>query len=184
MIIGITGRIAAGKEVFVDYLKHRGFIHYNLSDILREELIKNNIEITRKNLQDCGDKLRKEEGGGVLIKRLNYKLNRNNNYVITGIRNPGEVLELRKQKDFVLIAINAPREQRFQRITKRAKPSDPKTWEEFLIVDDRDYCDKNDILGQQVGACIEMADFDVMNDSDIYSFKDKLKEIYKKISKL
>ena len=40
MIIGITGSYASGKDTVASILQEKGFIHYSLSDILREELKK------------------------------------------------------------------------------------------------------------------------------------------------
>ena len=43
-IIGLTGRNAAGKGTVADLLKKRDFIYHSLSDTLREELSKRNME--------------------------------------------------------------------------------------------------------------------------------------------
>jgi dephospho-CoA kinase len=60
MIIGITGPNASGKDTVADILEEKGFIHYSLSDILREELKKSNKEEIRKNLIKIGNELRKK----------------------------------------------------------------------------------------------------------------------------
>jgi len=84
------------------------------------------------------------------------------NAIVDGIRNPAEVVELkRKFKDFILISIDAPQRERFQRILKRARESDPKDWEGFLKIDLRDLGEK-DPLGQQVGECMKLADFKIL----------------------
>src|SRR3989344_5050279 len=116
MIIGVTGPLCAGTDTFGEILrKEKGFIWFSYSDILREELKKRNVEITRKNLQDIGDELRKKEGLGVLSKIIIEKIDNGFNYVIGNIRNPGEVEILREKfgKDFVLVRIDADVELRF-----------------------------------------------------------------------
>jgi hypothetical protein len=45
---------------------------------------------------------------------------------------------------------------------KRAKDSDPKTWELFLEIDDRDF-GESDPLGQQVGKCMDLSDYKIEN---------------------
>lgn len=131
MIIGLTGRIAAGKGFIKDFLEKIGFEYHTISDVVREEAAKREIEITRKNLQDLGNEVRNKEGPGAWARRIIEKFESGKNYIIDGIRNPGEVEELRKIKDFFLIAVDAPQEKRYERLRLRAKPSDPKTWGVF-----------------------------------------------------
>ena len=177
MLIGITGRIASGKGELAEYFNKKGFEYYTLSQVVREEAKKRNIEITRSNLQDLGNLIRREEGAGGWIKRLVGKLDLNNNYTIDGIRNPGEVERLSEIKNFYLISVDAPEEIRFKRVLSRAKPSDPRNLEEFLKIDKRDF-GENDPLGQQVGKCMEMADFRLINDSTLENFYKKINDIY------
>lgn len=180
MIIGFTGRIAAGKETLKDFFIKKGFDYFTLSQMLIEEMEKKGIPITRNNLQNYGDMLRKKQGAGVLMEIFLKKINPNGNHIIDGIRNPGEVIELKKHNS-ILIAIDAPQKSRFERLLKRAKPSDPKTWEEFLKVDDRDFSDKDNPLGQQVGKCMEMADFTIINDGNVEDLKKKIEEVWNRI---
>ena len=179
MIIGLTGRIAAGKEVISRFFIKKGFEHQFISKELREELKKRGVETSRANLQDLGDELRAKEGIGFLAKRMIGKLGKGN-FIIDGIRNPGEVKEFRKEKDFVLIVIDAPQKIRYNRSIDRAKTSDAKTWEEFLEMDKRDFGEEIE-SGQQVGKCMEMGDFKIYNDSDLDTLNNKINEIYQKI---
>ena len=139
MLIGLTGRISSGKGEIVEFLKKKGFQYLTLSQVIRDEAEKISLPITRESLQDFGNLLRKYDGNSALIKRLIGKADFPNNTIIDGIRNTGEVEELRKMKDFVLISIDAPQKIRFERVLKRGKPSDPKKWDLFLKVDERDY---------------------------------------------
>jgi len=180
MLIGITGRIAAGKGEIAEYLKKKGFEYYTVSQVVREEAKNRGIEITRSNLQDLGNQIRREEGAGAWIKRLINKMDLKKNYIIDGIRNPGEIAELRKTKDFHLISVDAFENIRFERVVSRAKPSDPKDLKGFLEMDARDLAEV-DPLGQQVGKCMEMADFRLINNSSLEDFHEKIDEVYNKI---
>ena len=71
----------------------------------------------------------------------------------------------------------------FERMLKRGKSSDPKTWEEFLIIDNRDFFDETNPMGQQVGKCIEVADFKITNDADLEKSKKEIEDIWEKIKK-
>lgn len=178
----MVGSIGAGKETLTKYLREKGFTYYVTSDLLREELINRGIEITRSNLQDLGDEWREKFGPGVLMQKLLDKIDLGENAIIDSLRNTKEVEYLRENLDnFVLIAVDAPREIRYQRVVSRNKDYDHKTWDDFLRVDERDQNDLNNPFGQQVGACIKMADFVIINESDLESYQEKVEEIWKEI---
>ena len=175
MLIGLTGRIASGKGIVADYFIEKGFRYFSLSQEVREEARRRGIEITRKNLQDLGNEIREKEGAAAWAKRIKKKI-RPGNYVIDGIRNPAEVKELLKLPDFKLISVDSPQEIRYKRVISRAKGSDKKTWEGFLEMDNRDF-GENSESGQQVGRCMEMAEFKILNDSDLDNLYKKLNGI-------
>jgi dephospho-CoA kinase len=181
MIIGLTGGMACGKKTVLGFLDERGFIGFTFSDILKDILIENNMPVTRENQQNLGNEIRTKEGSGGLAKRLIAKMEPGKNYVIDGIRNLGEVNELRKLKDFYLIAIDVPQKLRFERIVARNMDRDPKTWDEFIKADTRDF---NDGLssGLQIDKCMEIADYTIMNDSTIDEFKERFEEIFNRIN--
>ena len=184
IFIGIVGQIASGKGEMVKILTEQfGFVSFNLSSILHKILEEQGItSFTRVDLQDLGDKLRKEEGEGVLAKRAIKMLNDqcsminsttatycgdNMRMVIEGIRNPAEVNYLRTLPNFKLIAVKAKKAVRFARFKKRGKPWDPKTWKEFLIIDRRDRGLGQNKYGQQVEKCVKMADEEIQNNGSI-----------------
>jgi dephospho-CoA kinase len=167
MIIGLTGTKASGKGEVADFLKQRGFVYLSLSDMVRQEAANRGLRgYTVKDLQNIGNELREKFGNSILAKRaLDIIKKEAGNYVVDGIRNTGEVKELRSLTDFVLIAVDAPESERFERLKKRARPSDPKTYPEFLEMDKRDRGSHEKGNGQQVDACIQMANYQIHNDS-------------------
>lgn len=182
MIIGISATICAGKGTIAEYLRSKGFIPLSLSDEIREEMKMRGIELTRDNIRAWGNKIREEEGNNALARRALRRLEPGKDYAIESIRNPAEVLELKKHPQFVLIAVDAPARLRFQRALERDRERDPKTFEEFL---------KNDLLeegrdehgnerkdsNQRIGECLAMADFSIYNDSDIGTLSERINEI-------
>ncbi len=181
MIIGITSSLGAGKGTIIEYLQSQGFEYFTLSDELRAEATLRGIGLTRTNLQDLGNELRKQEGGNALIKRTIKKMQSAQGHIVDGVRNPAEVDELKKQNNFFLLSLDAPEQLRFARMAKRNREKDPKTWEEFLKVDARDKGEGEAENGQQVAACMELADFHVLNDGDIGAVNEKIKDIMGKI---
>ncbi len=184
MLIGLTGRIAAGKGVISEFFKEKGFEYLSLSQEVRIEAKKRGIYLERKNLQDLGNLMRNEEGSGVLAKRIKEKIDINKDYIIDGIRNVGEIEELRKDfKDkFYLISVDSDLNFRWRNLQNRGKESDPKKFEEFLEADKRDF-EENLENGQQVKRCMMLANYHVLNNNTIEHLREQLKEIYKKIKK-
>ncbi len=183
MIIGLTGSLSAGKGVISDFLKEKGFVYLSLSDELREIAKERKIEITRKNLQDLGNWLRENFGSEILAKKVCNKI-QNQEYkivIVDGIRNPAEIKVLRNLKNFYLISVDAPQEIRFKRIVERNRESDPKTWEEFLVVDNRDKGVGEFETGQAVGKCMQEADFSLINSGSLGDIKEKVRELYDEI---
>jgi dephospho-CoA kinase len=182
MIIGLTGRIAGGKGVISDFFKENRFEYLSLSQEVREEAQKRGMVQERKTLQDIGNLIRVEEGTAALAKRIIKKIDTKKDYIIDGIRNAGEVEELRKKfKDkFILISIDADLDRRWRNAQNRGKISDPKTFEEFIEADKRDF-EENVESGQQVKKCMSLADYSLLNDGTIEEIREELKIIYKKI---
>ncbi len=183
-VIGLTGTIGSGKDVVRETLEKRfNTASVRLSDLLDQSVLKKRgITITREVQQDTGDQLRKQYGNHVLAKIAVGFMKKNNDVkVIDGIRNPGEVDFLRQQfnEDFKLIAIDAPQQVRFERVMKRNRPIDPKTWEEFIAADERDQGKDEPEYGQQVKRCMEMADVVIQNDGSLEDFEKKVEDVIK-----
>ena len=158
MIIGLTGKNAAGKGEIANYLKTKGFVYYSLTDVIREEATKRGLEHTRDNLIRLGTEMREAHGNSILAKRINEKISKlqNQDFVVDSIRNPGEIKELRKNKDFILAAVHTDAEIRFQRLLKRGRIGDAQTFEQFIEHEKKE--NNNEGAGQQLDRCIEMAD--------------------------
>ena len=179
MIIGLTGKNAAGKGEMANYLKSKGFVYYSLSDVIREEATKRGLEHSRDSLIDLGNKLREKFGPSYLAKQINNKikqqLNKNQNFVVDSIRSPFEAKELMKNKGFVLVGINAPTELRFKRLLERNRLGDAKTLEEFKKQEEKENL-KSD-TNQQLDETFKLAKKIIVNDG-------ALEELHKKIASL
>lgn len=179
MIIGVTGPICSGTTSFMNFLKEKGFESFSYSDILREELGKRRIQITRKNLQDVGDELREKEGLGVLSRKMIGKMQSGKSYAVGNIRNPGEVQEFVKEfgDKFVLVKVDAPFEIRFKRARKRARENEPLELNEFKKMEERDLGINQENSGQQHAKVFEMADFVIGNNGSLSELKVKVDEL-------
>ena len=177
-VIGLTGPIASGKDIASKFLINKGYIYYSLSQVVREEADSRNIKKDREQLQNLGNFLREKYGNGVLADKIIDKLDLTKNIIIDGIRNPGEVDSLRKIKNFILVGVNASKDTRFERLLKRNKISDPKTYKEFLRLEARDRGEKEPLYGQQVEECLKKADIILNNEfENTFLFEAEIEKI-------
>lgn len=178
-IIALTGTMGAGKGTVVKYLKSKGFEYYTYSDILREEAKNLGYKPTRENLQKIGNMLRKDyKDMGILSKKLLEKI-KSDKVVLDGVRNIAEINALRQRKDFYLIGIDSNQKLRFERLKNRARKGDPKTFEEFKKIDDKE--NKSIGSGQEIFKCLERADYLIENDGTIGELREKVDEILEKV---
>jgi len=186
MIIGITGPIASGKNSVAKILsKKLNYKIVNLSEIVEEEIKRRNLPLKRENYQKIGNEMRKKYGSDILVKMAVTRLNRKNG-IINGIRNPGEIEYLKKRfgNNFILILVNASddfdisRNVRFERLLKRAGPNDPKTWKEFLEIDEKDLGLGEPEYGQRVAECMEMANEIIINNSSMHELEKKVERFH------
>ncbi len=181
MIIGITGPIASGKSVLAEMLVANGFTRLTLSEEVREEARKIGAPIERVSLQNLGNEMRLKHGKGYWAKRLIAKIEADKHYVIEGIRNPGEIEELIKFRNFVLVGIIAPIEDRLQWIIARNKDSDPKTIEGVRAIDARDRGFGEGECGQQVESCLALANVCISNNTSLDDLRLKAVQILEDI---
>lgn len=177
MIIGVTGFFAAGKDSFADYLQQKGFKHFSLSDMIREELRSRGMEINIPNLTEVGNELRRAEGNGVLGKRAAQKSLEEENVIITSIRHPDEVNAIREVVDsFKMIFVNAPIKVRYERSISRDRAGDFQSFDEFEAAEKKQM-ESNDPAAQQLVACKNMADIELNNDSTLETFHKQIDQI-------
>ena len=171
MIIGLTGPIGSGKGTVAEYFIEKGFKKYSLSDAIREELLRRDEWPTRDNLIRTGNELREKFGKGVLAERILKRIEQDEragvrNFIVDSIRNPEEVNVLRRREDFLLIAVDAPKKVRFERIKMRGRENDPMTWQEFLSVDRAEVLGTSD-SSQRILDCMKLAEVRIVNDSTL-----------------
>ena len=182
MIIGLTGKNGSGKGEVVKYLLERGFVSYSLSDVLREEASKEGQPVTRENLVELGNRLRSEQGPGVLAEKIFSRLDPEKHYVVDSIRHPSEVQVFRRRTDFILAAVRAPERLRFERLKQRGRENDSKTFEDFQALEAREAKGVNS-SDQQLDQVISMQDAVLENTGPVKMLHEKIKELLLDFSK-
>src|SRR4029453_1899749 len=181
MIIGLTGKNAAGKGEVAAFLKEGGFEYFSLSDVLREELQTRKLPITRENLIQIGNELIKTHGAAVLASRILAKLEADKNYAGDSFRNPREVEMFRTRNNFHLLHVTALPEVRFDRIKARKRESDPTTLKEFerLEAAEAMSADEN---AQQLDATGALRDVEVENNGTLEDLRERVREVIRRLA--
>jgi dephospho-CoA kinase len=101
--------------------------------------------------------------------------------VIDGIRNPAEVVELKRMAGFVLLGIQTEVPIILARLKKRGRSTDVVAEEELRASLEREWGAGEPAGGQQVGRCLAMADFTITNNGPLPELKTALEAVLKKI---
>ncbi|MBT3293181.1 AAA family ATPase [Candidatus Peregrinibacteria bacterium] len=180
--VGLTGLMGSGKGEIVKMLQGRGFEYVSLSDMVRAEATSRGLENTRENLQNIGNELRSSGGAGVLGAKVRERIlgdSEGKNWVIDGIRNPVECLELRELEDFQMIGVHASDEILITRMLDRNRDGAQVTKEQLEERLKRGKGIGEPPEGQQVSKCLDMADFFVINEGSIEDLHKKVEHFIK-----
>ena len=182
-IIGITGTLGAGKGTIVDFLvRNKGFRHYSVRDFLLDEVHKRALPENRDSLTLVANELRKSHTPSYIVDELYATAKENGrDAIIESIRTPGEVKSLRHKGGFILLAIDAKPEIRYERIKVRKSITDQIDFDTFLANEKREMS-SDDPNKQNLGKCIEMADFVIDNNGDLNTLFTILEVLWNTIS--
>lgn len=176
--IGLTGCMGSGKGEVARCFEQFHFHYISLSDIVREE-IRQRTDISRSQMQDIGNKLREEGGPAILARRVIRKIKSSlgKKWIIDGIRNPAEVLELKKLCPFHLIGVSADTAVILKRIDSRKRGTDRINISKLKKTIEREWGAGEPENGQQVGKCMKMADYTLENNGSLEELKKKCRKI-------
>ena len=188
MIIGLTGKNAAGKGEAANYLKSKGFFYYSLSDVIREEATKMGLDHSRDNLIKLGNELRQNFAPNYLAQQINLKISnykkifpQKNFFVVDSIRSPFEAKELMNNKNFTLVGIDAPIETRFKRLLERNRIGDAKTLDDFKQQEERENL-KSD-TNQQLDETFKMSEEIIRNDGTLEQLHIKIDDLLNQLER-
>jgi len=178
-VIGITGSFGSGKSTAADFLSIKGFKKIILSSFIEKEAGERGFrKLTREILQDVGNDLREKYGKGILAEKA-LKVLGNEKGVVDGIRNMGEIEMFKKNSNFVMVAVVANQDVRFNRL-KKIRRRESLTWDLFRKLDHRDLGVNEKDSGLQTALCIALADVYIDNNGEKREYRDKLQKLLKK----
>lgn len=183
LIIVLIGLASSGKDTIADYLVGKDFLHLSLSATLKEICIKQGGYRGRDDLIRMGNYLRKRYGVGYLAKKTTEKkeAQRSRSLVLSSVRNPGEITELKKHGLVFTIAVTAPRTVRYARAKKRGRIEDAVTYQKFSAQELRER--KGSATQQQLDKLLASAEYIIINNSSLPALYKKVELVLGKIRK-
>lgn len=163
-IIGITGTNGAGKGTVVGYLvKNKGFVHFSARAYITKLLEQEGLEPDRENLINKGNELREKYGpSAIAILLYDEAIKTGKNCIIESIRTLGEIELLKSKGEFILLAVDAEAEIRYERIYKRGLATDNVSFEKFRKLEKLE-TENSDPNKMNIFACIKKADYVLNN---------------------
>lgn len=190
MIIGVVGKIAAGKTTVAKFFEENGFCRVSCSEPLIDLLTHNiseyswvpelpeKAEPTRERLIEFGRYLKEKYGGDVLIRLAVDKKRNCKNIIIDGVRSREEI-EAIKRLDGKVIYVKARSGIRFKRLMRRkaGKDKDIKSFEDFKAMDDAEerLYHTSELKG--------LADYVIVNEGTLEELRKKVKGIIEEVVK-
>lgn len=179
-VIGIAGTNGSGKDTVGHMLAdHHNYLFISVTELLRKEVERRGLEITRENLRSISSEWRRELGLGVLVDKAvaEYETVRDQ-YVgvaIASLRNPGEADRVHALGG-TMVWIDADQHVRYERIQKNAASrgragEDNKTFEEFQAEEAAEMQSSGDETTLNMGAVKERCDIFPHNDADLNTFR-------------
>ena len=130
LVIAVSGLPAAGKGEFAAILASQGIPVRSMGDMVRAEVKSLGVAEAPHIFGEVAAQMRAEYGEDVLAQRLTSAVDEllleNPIVLIEGLRGTAErkVFEKHWAKDFVVVAVTASKELRFQRVVSRARSED------------------------------------------------------------
>lgn len=182
MIIGITGTNGAGKGTVVDYLVENGFKHYSGRGFITEEIQKRGLPVNRDNTRLVANDLRQQHGPAYIAESLYARAQATGgDAIIESIRAVGEA-EFLKQHGAYILAVDADRKVRYERVVGRGTELDKVTFEQFCEQEDREM-GATDAWDMNIAGVMRMADYIITNDGTFEELRAQVGQILEGIKK-
>lgn len=179
MIIGITGTNGAGKGATVDYLVTKGLIHYSVRDELTKLLEKEGVFVDRSALRAKANELRKEHGADYLARLMYQRVVQNGSpsAVIESIRTTSEAEYLQSQGAFI-IALDAERRKRYERIKGRMSRTDFVDFATFIEQEEREWHGAEGSHDMNIMRVFDIADYRIENNGTLGELHSAIEKVF------
>ncbi len=175
-IMGVSGLPGSGKGFVSDIATEKGAMIVSMGDIIREEAKKRG-----ESTKETAKNLRKEHGQYIVAEMTIEKIKKlqeegfESSILVDGIRSQYEVNLFKKNfNNFIIVSIFANPKLRYERIKSRKREDDTTDYDVFAERDQRE-------LDFGIGNVISLSDKIIINESDIESFEQKIREFLEEI---
>ena len=174
-VLCVTGMPGCGKEEFVRVAQDLGFSVVRMGDTVREEAARCGLGASDAEIGGFAHSEREAHGYAVWAERTLPRITQER-VLIDGLRGTAELEVFRKRLGEALqvVAVHASPKVRFDRVRQRSRSDAPATWEEFQVRDVRE-------LAWGLGNVIASADFLVVNEGDLGSFRARAREVLERV---
>ncbi|MFA6419335.1 MAG: AAA family ATPase [archaeon] len=186
MFLGIVGLNGSGKDTVAQYLvqKHN-FVHEDFGQEIRDELKtlgKNYLD--RIEMINLANERRAKFGHNYWAIRLLTKHPEGKNLVLTSIRNPAEIDEI-KSRGGIVVEVFADIKTRYARTVDRVKNDstahgDVVSFEDFKRKEEMELS-STDPAKQQLLKCIAAAQYKLNNEGSQKQLEAQLEELFRKL---
>lgn len=181
MIICIVGMPGSGKGQIVKIFGNYGVPHVSMGDVVREEADKRGIPRTPEGMNSVSIQLRQELGDNAVAKltipKVKELLKKHKAVIIDGVRSLDEIQTFKDafpDEEIIIIAVHSSPRKRFERLSRRGRSDDPKTWSEFEARDWKE-------LKFGIGNVIALADYLIVNENHIAEYKREIEKLAEKL---
>jgi len=189
LLVVLVGLPGAGKSIIGEVAQERGYVRVTMGDVIREELSRRGLDLTRENMLRLARELRKTFGNDIVARLTVKKIEKMFSMIsdnvlkllIDGVRSPREYEYFKNfaskapSAKTIILAVHASPKTRFKRLVERGRVDDPHTWEEFCERDKEE-------LGFGIGEVIALADYMIINErKSIEDLKREANELFELI---
>jgi dephospho-CoA kinase len=168
-ILLVTGMPGAGKEELLNVARSMDIPFLRMGDIVREFHETSGAAAKGLSVGQVANGERELHGKNIWAKRAIERMS-GDIFLVDGCRSLDEVRSYRELSDQVyIIGVHSPRMVRYNRLIERGRDDAPSNMDEF---DERD----NRELGWGLGSVIALSDILIVNDSDLESFRCKVRK--------
>jgi dephospho-CoA kinase len=177
-VVATVGMPGSGKGEFAAVADEMGYPVVRMGDVIRDEAERRGVEPSDANLGAIATALREEHGDDVIARRcVDAVRDRDADLVVVdGVRGIDEVETFRDAfgDDLALVAVEAPFEDRLERLDERGRSDDVSSEQALERRDERE-------LGYGMGEAIEAADATVANDGSLAAFRERARAMLRKV---
>ena len=173
--LALVGMPGARKTLCAMHLQERGFFQFRFGSIVVDEVARRGLPLNPNNERIIREEFRAQDGMDAIAKRalplLKQALGTHKSIIIDGLYSFAEYKTLKKElgEDMIVVAITAPRNQRYARLAERRER--PLTRAE---AQERDF---REIEKIEKGGPIALADYTLLNDSTPEDLLQKLDDL-------